>query len=198
LALAEARFDGTTDRKDHHVIELTRGQEMALTTDDGRPLVRLQMGLGWDEERGAGFIGTGRPHVDLDATAVQFADGQLFETRDGSVVHLGDNISGSGEGDDERLTVDLSRVYAKVDTILFLVSSYQGHTLDWIDNAYCRLVDDHDVELARLTLTDGTPRTGLVMAKLFRVGDDWRLRAIGEGVAVTVPTESIDRLTRFL
>jgi stress response protein SCP2 len=206
VALAEARFDGTTDRKDRHVIELTRGQEMALTTDDGRPLVRLQMGLGWDEERGAGFIGTGRPHVDLDATAVQFADGQLFdiafynhlETRDGSVVHLGDNISGSGEGDDERLTVDLSRVYAKVDTILFLVSSYQGHSLDWIDNAYCRLVDDHDVELARLTLTDGTPRTGLVMAKLFRVGDDWRLRAIGEGVAVTVPTESIDRLTRFL
>ncbi|WP_191907978.1 TerD family protein [Nocardioides cynanchi] len=188
------------------MIELTRGQELALETDDGQPLVRLQMGLGWDKERGAGFIGTGKPDVDLDATAIQFADGRLFdiafynhlETRDGSVVHLGDNISGRGEGDDERLTVDLGRVYAKVDTILFLVSSYQGHTLDWIDNAYCRLLDERDVELARLTLTDGTPRTGLAMAKLFRDGDGWRLRAIGEGVAVTVPTESLDRLTRFL
>jgi stress response protein SCP2 len=204
------------------VIELTRGQEMALESDDGRPLVRLQMGLGWDKERGAGFVGTGRADVDLDATAVQFANGGLFdiafynhlETRDGSVVHLGDNISGRGEGDDERLTVDLSRVYTKVDAILFLVSSYQGHPLDWIDNAYCRLVDEQGVELARLTLTDGTPRTGLVMATLIRDravddpghGDDrggsesdrWRLRAIGEGVAVTVPTESIDRLTRFL
>jgi stress response protein SCP2 len=188
------------------VIELTRGQEMALETEDGKPLVRLQMGLGWDHERGAGFAGTGRPDVDLDATAVQFVEGQLFdiafynhlETRDGSVVHLGDNISGRGEGDDERLTVDLARVYAKVDTILFLVSSYQGHTLDWIDNTYCRLLDDHDVELARLTLTDSTPRTGLVMATLFRDGGGWRLRAIGEGVSVTVPTEAIDRLTRFL
>jgi tellurium resistance protein TerZ len=101
-------------------------------------------------------------------------------------------------GYDEQLTVDLGQVYPRVDTILFLVSSYQGHTLDWIDNAYCRLVDGQDVELARLTLTEGIPRTGLVMAKLFRDGERWRLRAIGQGVAVTVPTESIDQLTRFL
>ena len=102
------------------MIELTRGQEMALATDDGQPLVRLTMGLGWDRERGAGFVGTGAPDVDLDAFAVQFAGGQLFDlafynnlqTRDGSVVHLGDNISGRGEGDDERLTVDLGKVYA--------------------------------------------------------------------------------------
>ncbi len=188
------------------MIELTRGQEMALETADGQPLTRLRMGLGWDKEPGAGFIGSGQADVDLDATAVQFAGTQLFdiafynhlETRDGSVVHLGDNISGRGEGDDEQLTVDLSQVYPRVETILFLVSSYQGHTLDWIDNAYCRLVDGQDVELARLTLTEGVPRTGLVMAKLFRDGEHWRLRAIGQGVAVTVPTDSIDQLTRFL
>ena len=188
------------------MIELSRGQEIALESADGHPLTRLQMGLGWDKEPGAGFIGTGRADVYLVATAVQFAGTQLFdialynhlETRDGSVVHLGDNISGRGEGDDERLTVDLGQVYPRVDSILFLVSSYQGHTLDWIDNAYCRLVDDQDLELARLTLTEGVPRTGLVMAKLFRDGERWRLRAIGEGVPVTVPTESIDTLTRFL
>jgi stress response protein SCP2 len=188
------------------VIQLTRDQEMALATDDGQPLTRLQMGLGWDKEPGAGFIGSGAPDADLDASAVQFADGRLFDlafynhlrTRDGSVEHLGDNITGRGEGDDERLIVDLSRVYAKVDTILFLVSSYQGHTLEWIDNAYCRLVDDQGVELARFTLTAGVPRTGLVMAKLFRDGERWRLKAIGQGIAVTVPTESVDALTRFL
>ena len=188
------------------MIELTRGQEMALETADGQPLTRLRMGLAWDKEPGAGFIGSGQADVDLDATAVQFAGSELFdiafynhlETRDGSVVHLGDNISGRGEGDDEQLTVDLGQVYPRVDSILFLVSSYQGHTLDWIDNAYCRLLDEGDVELARLTLTEGVPRTGLVMAKLFRDGDHWRLRAIGQGVSVTVPTESIDQLTRFL
>jgi stress response protein SCP2 len=179
---------------------------MALTTEDGEPLTRLRMGLGWDKEPGAGFIGNGTPDVDLDASAVQFAGRQLFDvafynnlqTRDGSVAHLGDNISGRGEGDDEQLTVDLSRVYRDVDTILFLVSSYQGHTLEWVDDAYCRLVDDHDVELARFTLTGGVPRTGLAMAKLVRDGEQWKLRTIGEGVAVTVPTASLEALHRFL
>jgi stress response protein SCP2 len=188
------------------VIELTKGQELALATDDGQLLTRLQIGLGWDKERTAGFIGTGAPDVDLDASAVEFAGGQLFDlafynnlqTRDGSLVHLGDNLTGRGEGDDERLTLDLSRVYRRVDTIAFLVSSYQGHSLEWVNNAYCRLVDDQDVELARFTLTGGVPQTGLVMAKLFRDGERWMLRAIGEGIAVKIPTDSVEALRPYL
>ena len=189
------------------MIELTKGQELALRTEDGQPLGRLRLGLGWDKERTAGFIGTGAPDVDLDASAVQFADGALFDlafynnlrTRDESVVHLGDNLTGRGEGDDEVITVDLGRVYAKVDTIVLLVSSYQGHTLEWINHAYCRLVDaDQDVELARFTLTAGTPETGLAMAKLVRDGEGWRLRAIGEGIKVKLPTESVEALRPFL
>ena len=150
------------------MIELTKGQELTLATEDGRPLTRVRMGLGWDKERTAGYIGTGAPEVDLDASAVAFMDGQLadlafynnLETRDGSVVHLGDNQSGRGEGDDEVITVDLTRVHPRIDTIVFLVSSYQGHTFEWINNAYCRLVDDDDVEFARFTLTGGVTRDG--------------------------------------
>jgi stress response protein SCP2 len=188
------------------VIELTEGQEFALAGEDGQPLTRLRMGVGWNKERTAGFIGTGAPDIDLDASAVQFAGDQLFDlafynnlqTRDGSVVHLGDNKTGRGEGDDEVITVDLGRVYAKVDTIVFLVSSYQGHSLEWVSGAYCRLVDDEDVELARFRLTHGVPETGMVMAKLFRDGEQWRLRAVGEGIAVKVPTESVAALRPFL
>lgn len=188
------------------MIELSKGQELALTADDGAPLTRLQLGVGWDKVPTAGYIGSGAPDVDLDASAVQFAGEQLFdlafynhlETRDGSVVHLGDNTTGRGEGDDEVLTVDLTKVYARVDTIVLFVSSYQGHTLEWIANAYCRMVDENDVELARFRLTGGVPQTGLVMAKLFRDGDQWRLRAIGEGIAVKVPTESVDALRPYL
>ncbi len=187
------------------MIELTKGQELALATEDGQPRTRLQLGLGWDKSRTAGAIGTGAPDIDLDATAVQFTGDQLFDlafynnlqTRDGSVVHLGDNLTGRGEGDDEVLTVDLGRVYRQVDTIIFLVSSYQGHSLEWINNAYCRLVDD-DVEFARFRLTAGVPETGLVMAKLLRDGEQWRLRAIGEGIAATIPTESVKALRPFL
>jgi len=189
-----------------NLIELTKGQELALATEDGQPLTRLLLGLGWDKERTAGFIGTGAPDVDLDASAVEFVGEQLadlafynnLQTRDGSVVHLGDNMTGRGEGDDEVLTLDLSRVHRTVDTIVFFVSSYQGHSLEWIRNAYCRLVDDNDVEFARFTLTGGVPQTGMVMAKIFREGDQWRLRAIGEGIAVKIPSESVEALRPFL
>jgi stress response protein SCP2 len=188
------------------MIELSAGDEMPLVDGTGEPLTRLRMGVGWDHAPTAGFIGTGAPEIDLDASAVQFGGGQAFDfafynnlaTRDGSVVHLGDNLSGRGEGDDEEITVDLTKVHRQIDSIVFLVSSYQGHTLEWIENAYCRLVDEGDVELARFRLTGGVPETGLVMAKLFRDGEGWRLRAIGEGIAVKVPTESVDALRPYL
>lgn len=188
------------------MIELTKGQEWVLATEDGQALTRLRMGLGWDKVPTAGFIGTGAPDIDLDASAIAFAGDRLadlafynnLQTRDGSVVHLGDNKSGAGGGDDEVITVDLSRVHPMIDTVVFLVSSYQGHSLEWIANAYCRLVDEHDVELARFTLTSGVPQTGMAMAKISRDGDQWRLRAIGEGIAVKVPSESVEALRPFL
>jgi tellurium resistance protein TerZ len=189
------------------VIELKRGDEMALAREDGSPLGKLTMGVGWDKLAGAGALsGANRPDVDLDASAIQYAGDQLYdlaffnhlETRDGSVKHLGDNISGRGEGDDEQITIDLAQVYAQVDAMLFLVSSYQGHSLEFVRNAYCRLVDEDDEEIARFTLTYGVPRTGFMLAKIYREGGGWKLRAIGQGIAVSVPTESLDVLKRFV
>lgn len=180
------------------MIALSPGQEWRLTTESGEPVTRVRLGLGWDQERNAGPLGFSA-NVDLDATAVQFRAGELFDlafynnlsTRDGSVVHRGDNLSGSGEGDDEQIDVDLARVHPPVDRIVLLVSSYQGHSLEWVANAYCRIVGDDDVELARLTLTLGVPQTGLVMAVLVRGDDGWSVRAVGEGVAVSVPTTPV-------
>lgn len=188
---------------------LTPGQQIPLTTDDGRPITRLRIGLGWDAVPNAGIARSGALDVDLDASALQFAGSELFDlafynnlrTRDGSVVHQGDNLTGHGEGDDETLTVDLSSVYPKVDTIVLLVSSYQGHALTWVNRSYCRLVDDaDDTETARLTLTHGVEETGLAMAKLVRETDatGWRLHALGEGIAIRRPSESWQRLRRFL
>jgi stress response protein SCP2 len=152
---------------------------------------RLRMGIGWDQDRGAGIARTGRPDVDLDATALQFTGTQLFDlafynnlkTRDGSVEHLGDNTTGSGEGDDEQLLVDLSKV----------------HSLEWVANAYCRLVDEEsDEELARFTLTMSVTDTGAVLAILRRTSSGWVLNAVGEGVPITVPTQGLAKLNRFL
>lgn len=190
------------------VIELTKNQEAELTTEAGEHPTRLRVGIGWDKSRTGGFIGTGAPEIDLDASAIQFAEGKLFDlafynnlaTRDGSVVHRGDNRSGSGVGDDESILVDLDKVYAKVDRIFLLVSSYAGHSLEWTDNAYCRVVtdDEHETELARVTLTAGVRETGLVMAELVRRPEGWCLHAIGEGVAVKIPTEAVAALQRFV
>jgi stress response protein SCP2 len=188
------------------VIELSKGQELVLASEDGRAPGLLRMGLGWDENAGAGPFSTGEREVDLDASAVQFGGGRLFDlafynnprTRDGSVEHLGDNTTGSGDGDDETITVDLAKVHRQIDTIFLLVTSYQGHTLEWVANAYCRVVDEQGVELARITLTLGVPETGVVMARLTRDGDGWRLRAVAEGIAVKLPTESGLKLKRFL
>jgi stress response protein SCP2 len=183
------------------VTELAAGQTLAL--DDG--LSRVRMGIGWDKEPGAGAAGF-RADVDLDATALQFAGGTLFDlafynnlaTRDGSVVHQGDNQTGDGAGDDESILVDLTRVHGPVDQILFLVSSYQGHSLQWVRNAYCVLSDEvTGQDLARFTLTLGVPDTGLLMAKLVRAGG-WTLQAVGEPVAITVPTQGLAKLNRFL
>jgi tellurium resistance protein TerZ len=168
---------------------------------------RVRMGIGWDEDPGAGYARTGRREVDLDATALQFTGSQLFDlafynnlaTRDGSVTHQGDNQSGTGEGDDESILVDLGRVHGPVDTILFLVSSYMGQSLAWVANAYCRLVDDEtDEELARFTLTFSIEETGAVLALLRRTPSGWALHAVGEGVPITVPTQGLAKLTRFL
>ena len=187
------------------MIELTEGQELTLTAEDGDTLTKVQMAVGWDHSPTAGFIGSGAPPIDLDASAVQFAGGQFFDlaffnnlaTRDGSVVHLGDNTTGKGEGDDEVITVDLSRVYPRVESILFMVSSYQGHSLEFIRNAYCRLIDDNGTEFARFTLTLGVRETGLIMAKLFRDGSSWKLRPIGAGIALKTPTDSLEALLPF-
>ena len=181
------------------MIELSAGQETTLTG-------RIRMGVGWDKKRLAGALSTGVPEVDLDATAVQFAGEQLFDlafynnlaTRDGSVVHLGDNLTGAGEGDDEQITVDLDRVHGPVDTIVLLVSSYQGHRLVWVEQAYCRICDEDGVELARFRITGGVTQTGLVLATLKRSADGWVMRAVGEGVAITVPTEGLAKLRPYL
>src|SRR5687768_5378611 len=181
VANPDGCWTGSLYVQDHHpteersVFELTEGQELTLTAADGTPVTQVQMAVGWDHAPTAGFIGSGAPPIDLDASAVQFAGAQLFDlaffnnlaTRDGSVVHLGDNTTGKGEGDDEVITVDLVRVYAKVESILFLVSSYQGHSLEYIRNAYCRLIDDADTELARFSLTRSEER---------RVGKECRSR----------------------
>lgn len=188
-------------------VSLSKGQKVTLTKDGGVRLTMIRMGLGWDPIKKRSMFGSREVEIDLDASAILFADSDPVDiafynqltTKDGSVVHTGDNRTGEGEGDDETLMVDLTRVPAHVTSIMFVVTSYEGQTFEQVQNAFCRLVDHTTgVELARYTLTGGMAFTGMTMAKVYREGGTWKLQAIGEGMASRTPTETVPHLKRFL
>lgn len=188
-------------------VSLQKGQRVSLRKDDGAALTFVKMGLGWDPVQQRGLFGSRTVDIDLDASVVMFADmnpvdvayyGQLT-SKDGSIRHQGDNLTGEGAGDDEVILVDLMRVPAHVNNLIFIVTSYKGHTFGQVQNAFCRLIDGaNNAEMARYSLTGGTPTTAMAMAKLFRAGSDWKMQAIGEGFNAKHPGEAIPQLGRFL
>jgi stress response protein SCP2 len=187
-------------------VSLTKGQKVTLTKNGGKALTQVRMGLGWDPIKKGGFFGSREVDIDLDASAVLYAGGKLadiafynnLKTKDGSIQHMGDNLTGQGEGDDEVVAVDLTRIPVHIDTVIFIVTSYQGQTFEQVQNAFCRLIDHEDGELARFALAGGMPFTGLVMAKLYRESGNWKFQAIGDGISARVPTEAVQHLSRYL
>jgi tellurium resistance protein TerZ len=171
-------------------VSLSKGQRVSLTKGGGQSLTRVRMGLGWDAVKKKGlFGGLKSQSIDLDASCLLF-DGQgklvdqvwfqQLQSKDKSVVHTGDNLTGAGEGDDESIIVDLSRVPAHVATLVFVVNSFTGQDFSQIENAYCRLVDEStNAEVARYNLSGSGRHNAQVMAKLVRDGDSWAMTAIG-------------------
>jgi tellurium resistance protein TerZ len=171
-------------------VSLSKGQKVSLSKEGGAGLTKVRMGLGWDAAAVKGLFGRKRAQtIDLDASALLFdAAGVLVDqvwfqqltSKDGSVQHTGDNLTGAGEGDDESIRVDLSRVPAQVSTLVFTVNSFTGQDFSQIENAFCRLVDEtSDSEIARYELTGSGNHTAQIMAKLARDGAGWSMTAIG-------------------
>jgi tellurium resistance protein TerZ len=177
-------------------INLQKGQKISLAKETGGSLSKVIMGLGWDAKKSGGgllkgmFGGGGSGSIDLDASCVLFdaqnkvADTVWFrqlKSKDGSVVHTGDNLTGEGDGDDEQIIVDLNKVPATVKALVFTVNSFTSQTFDNVENAYCRLVDSGtNKEIARYTLSAQGPHTAQIMAKIYRHNEEWKMHAIGE------------------
>lgn len=172
-------------------ISLAKNQTISLEKQSSS-LSKVSMGLGWDPAKPSGFFGKllgGASEIDLDASCILFdaqkqpLDNvwfQQLQSRDGAIQHSGDNRTGEGEGDDETIQVDLNRLPANVQTLVFTVNSFQGQTFDKVANAYCRLVDlSSRKELARFDLTGKGSHTGVVMAVLKRTAAGWDMTAIG-------------------
>ncbi|HLV73574.1 MAG TPA: TerD family protein [Vulgatibacteraceae bacterium] len=171
-------------------VSLQKGQKVSLAKPGGGTLTRVKMGLGWDAVAKKGLFGRSRPqNIDLDASCLLFdAGGNLVDqvwfrqlrSKDGSVQHTGDNLTGEGEGDDEVINVDLQSVPSNVAQLVFTVNSFTGQDFSQIENAFCRLVDEATgQEIARYDLTGAGQHNAQIMAKVSRDGGGWTMTAIG-------------------
>jgi tellurium resistance protein TerZ len=171
-------------------INLQKGQKISLEKEAGGGLAKIVMGLGWDAKKSGGFFGGGETSVDLDASCVLFDEARQIkdavwfvqlQSKDGSIVHTGDNRTGDGDGDDEQIIVDLTRVPADVKSLVFVVNSFTGQSFADIQNAFCRVLNGStNAELARYELTCNGSHTAMVMAKVYRHNGEWKMHAIGE------------------
>ncbi len=178
-------------------INLQKGQKISLSKESGGALTKVVMGLGWDAKKASvgllkGMFGGGSAgdSIDLDASCVLFDEQnkvvdtvwfRQLKSKDGSIIHTGDNRTGDGDGDDEQIIVALDKVPANVKSLVFTVSSFTGQTFNAIDNAFCRLVDSsNNTEVARYTLSSQGSHTAQIMAKVYRHNGEWKMHAIGE------------------
>lgn len=173
----------------------------------GDSLTFVKMGLGWDPVRVQSQYGVREVDIDLDASALLFAGDHLVDaaffgglaSKDGAVRHLGDNLTGDGDGDDEVITVDLTRISPEVTDVVFVVTSYAGHTFELVRNAFWHLVNGaNNTELVRSNLQVGGPNTGMVVAKLYLEDGDWKLESIGAPIQAGHPVEAAEQVRRFL
>ena len=175
-------------------VNLTKGGNVSLTKA-APGLANVTLGLGWDARTtdGAAF--------DLDASALGLgADGKIVSDQhfvfynnkrspDGSIEHGGDNLTGQGSGDDEVITVNVAAVPPNIEKVAVAVSIYDADTkrlsFGQVRNAYIRVINQADQsELARYDLSeDASTETAMVFGELYRNGEEWKFRAIGQGYA---------------
>ena len=182
-------------------VNLSKGQKISLEKEAGGALSQIKMGLGWDvgaaPQKSGGFLcglfgggGSAGGSIDLDASCImldankQMVDaiwfGQL-QSKDSSIQHTGDNRTGAGDGDDEVINVNLSRIPDHVQALVFTVNSFTGQTFATVNNAFCRLVNaSNNSEVARYDLSAQGSHTALILAKIYRHNGEWKMHAIGE------------------
>lgn len=181
-------------------VNLQKGQRISLEKESGTTLQTVAMGLGWD-------VGSG-PNIDLDASCILFDENKQMidavwfrqlRSKDGSVVHSGDNVTGAGDGDDEVITVTLKGVPALVKSLVFTVNSFTGQKFSRVQNSYCRLINRADnAEIARFSLAERGDHTAMVMARLYRHNDEWKMHAIGQPTDGETFAKLIPTIAQFL
>ncbi|WP_042200364.1 TerD family protein [Paenibacillus camerounensis] len=174
-------------------INLSKGQKIDLTkTNPG--LSKIKVGLGWDTNKYDGgkdfdldvsvFLTNANGKVDKDTNFIFFNNKQ---NENGSVVHMGDNRTGEGDGDDEVIEIDLKSIPADVEKVAFTITIYEAEqrsqNFGQVSRSYVRIVNEiSNEELIRFDLgEDFSVETGVVVGELYRNAGEWKFSAIGSG-----------------
>ncbi|KXZ20092.1 stress protein [Bacillus nakamurai] len=195
-------------------ISLEKGQRIDLTKGKAG-LSKLLVGLGWDPvSSGGGFFGKlfggGGADIDCDASVLMLEHDKMTDSKNviyfgnlksrcGGVVHTGDNLTGDGDGDDEQILVDLAKVPAHINKLVFVVNIYdcvrRKQDFGMIQNAFIRVVDQaNSEELVTYNLRDNySGRTSLIAAEIYRQDGEWKFAAVGEGTNDTKIGDIVNR-----
>jgi tellurium resistance protein TerD len=173
-------------------ISLQKGGNVNLSKE-APGLSKMTIGLGWDARStdGAAFDLDGVVFVLNQAGKVRSDSDFIFynnlKSPDGSITHSGDNRTGAGEGDDETVTIDLTKVSPDVDKIVFAVTIHDAdarrQNFGMVGKAFIRCVNANgNTEIARYDLSeDSSTEAAMIFGEVYRNGADWKFRAIGQG-----------------
>lgn len=177
-------------------ISLTKGQKISLNKV-APGLQAAFVGLGWDVRKTTGEA------FDLDAAVFMldsndkmpsdrhfiFYNNLTSPDPDTSVKHMGDNLTGYGDGDDEGIIIDLRKVPDNISRIMFTVTIHEAdqrkQSFGQVENAFVRLLNvESKEEVLRYDLDeDYSTETAMAMAELYRKDGEWRMSAVGQGYA---------------
>ena len=173
-------------------VSLSKGGNVSLSKE-APGLSNIVIGLGWDTRS------TDGSDFDLDASMFVLkednkvrsdSDFIFYNNRtgaDGAVEHLGDNLTGEGEGDDEQIKVNLNAVPQDVANLAVGVTIHEADTrrqnFGMVSNAFIRVINGADnSEIARYDLSeDASTETAMVFGEVYRRGSEWKFKAVGQG-----------------
>lgn len=192
-------------------VSLQKGQKVSLSKDNAG-LSKVVVGLGWDEveRKKAGFFAPKPQPIDCDASAILLTNGKVASKDDvvyfgnlkhysGTIQHMGDNLTGAGDGDDEQIVVDLASIPPQYDRIVIVVNIYQAvqrnQNFGLIQNAFIRLVDARtNAEMCIYNLTENySGMTAMIFGEIYRHNDEWKFNAIGQGTTDAGLGELVNR-----
>lgn len=192
-------------------VSLQKGQKVSLSKDNAG-LSKVIVGLGWDEAKPAkrGFFAPKPQPIDCDASAILLMNGKLCANDDviyfnnlrhktGTVQHMGDNLTGAGDGDDEQIIVDLAAIPEQYDRIVIVVNIYQAYQrkqhFGMIQNAFIRLVDArNNTEMCKYNLSeDYSNMTAMIFGEIYRHNGEWKFNAVGQGTQDSGLGELVNR-----